>query len=135
MGFCLDFISNNIDLMPRGGCLLEVWPSPGSATSWHACPPSPHHDNKPACWLPWRNSTLHGGSRPHSLAFNAYTCTITVSGKMSKLLNIILQKHSNLRGTLQMPTETQTQSSQQMPFSVPPLTITWQGCGGGGVRC
>lgn len=50
--------------------------------------------------------------------------------KISKLLNIILQKQSNLRGTLQMTTETRTQSSQQMPFSVPPLTIIWQGCSG-----
>lgn len=74
---------------------------------------------------------LHGGSLSSTdSAFNAYTCTITVSKKISKLLNIILQKQSNLRGTLQMTTETWTQSSQQMPFSVPPLTITWQGCSG-----
>lgn len=80
---------------------------------------------------------LNGGSLSSTAsAFNAYTCTITVGGKISKLLNIILQKHSNLRGTLQMPTETRTQSSQQMPFSVPPPAITWQSCGVGGmVRC
>ena len=106
--------------MPRGGCLLQVWPSTGSATSWHACP-TPTITSQRA-GFPGGIPRYMEGLSPTASAFDAYTCTITVSGKIFKLLNIILQKHSNLRGTLQMPTETRAPSSQQMPFSVPPLT-------------